>query len=282
MATTYRLTRLSEYCILSVSTDEFATASVLAYLPGALPVQASSANDTDILISAGKVVYTIPYTAVDWENCDPIVTPATVTSRTEAMATIASEFVKESTGIAAINNFPTNYPDSAVLAKLNAGLGVTNFPANYPDSAANTTLNSILSRLNSGPRAVPTNIVGSTGTNGSFGGIWDSFDCEGMMYFFNTAPTGGGSFKVRATWDAALWAGGDSHFFAWKDATTTNPVKLTAVNFSDLGGSGLYTHLFIPSMGRQMELTPSVTVTAAASTCWRQKWLTLPKAILNL
>jgi len=39
-----------------------------------------------------------------------------------------------------VDNWPTDYPDAAVLAKLIAGIPVTNFPADYPDSAVATKL----------------------------------------------------------------------------------------------------------------------------------------------
>jgi len=41
---------------------------------------------------------------------------------------------------AAVQNWPSDYPDAALLAKLIAGIPVTNFPADYPDSAVATKL----------------------------------------------------------------------------------------------------------------------------------------------
>lgn len=141
----YRFTRSSEYCIISVSADDFATADILAYLPGARPVQAAPGNTTDIVIGGDGVPYTIPYTAVDWENCDPIVNPATVTNRTTAMATIAGQFVKDAAagggggGSVTVTNLPDNYPDGQVhtdLVATNAALGTpgTHETTNFPDS----------------------------------------------------------------------------------------------------------------------------------------------------
>lgn len=154
----YRFTRSGEYCIISISADEFATADILAYLPGARPVQAAPGNATDIVIGGDGVPYTIPYTAVDWAECDPIVNPATVTNRTTAMATITGQFVKDAAaggggGSVTVTNLPDDFPDGAVNTKLvttnsllgetlgaidagNAALGTagTHETTNFPDS----------------------------------------------------------------------------------------------------------------------------------------------------